>query len=269
MEDPRDLNSSAAELDVERETPSPRVQGGEKITKRAEIDPAGQRTVSKYFAKEEKDVGSLGGNKMRGSAEFKAVGKDTGKPPRREVQVKEKLLGCGGSAPVKRRFEEQHSEGRPVPGEALEGTAVIDTLSSDNIEHSPARLASPHAVTRQTSRKSVETRVSNKGRKRRTELPSKEQLSDKELNESSGSAAPEPKAKKKRTKRGYAPPEVYAHLNFVQDCLDYELNILFCGINPGQKSAGEGHHFANPRNGFWKCLHQGGQSNQNHLHIYA
>jgi hypothetical protein len=32
------------------------------------------------------------------------------------------------------------------------------------------------------------------------------------------------KAKKQRLKRGYAPPEVYAHLNYVQDCLDYELN---------------------------------------------
>ncbi|KAH7341675.1 uracil-DNA glycosylase-like protein, partial [Rhizoctonia solani] len=28
--------------------------------------------------------------------------------------------------------------------------------------------------------------------------------------------------------------------------------------SPGQKSAGEGHHFANPLNGFWRCLHQGG-----------
>ncbi|CAE7123632.1 unnamed protein product [Rhizoctonia solani] len=66
------------------------------------------------------------------------------------------------------------------------------------------------------------------------------------------------KPKKRRLKRGYAPPEVYAHLNYVQDCLDYDLNILFCGINPGQKSAGDGHHFANPLNGFWRCLHQGG-----------
>ncbi|CAE6380038.1 unnamed protein product [Rhizoctonia solani] len=73
----------------------------------------------------------------------------------------------------------------------------------------------------------------------------------------------EPVVKQPRPKkrRGYAPPEVYAHLNFVQDCLDYDLNILFCGINPGQKSAGEGHHFANPLNGFWRCLHQGGLTN--------
>ncbi|CAE6425795.1 unnamed protein product [Rhizoctonia solani] len=73
-----------------------------------------------------------------------------------------------------------------------------------------------------------------------------------------GPVSQQPKPKKRRLKRGYAPPEVYAHLNQVQDCLDYDLNILFCGINPGQKSAGEGHHFANPLNGFWRCLHQGG-----------
>ncbi|KAG8678505.1 hypothetical protein FRC08_017711 [Ceratobasidium sp. 394] len=132
MEDPRDLNLSAARLDIERETPSPRVGGGEKITKRTEIDPAGQRTVSKYFAKEEKDVGSPGGNKIGGSAEFKAVGKDTGKPPR-GVQVKDKSLGRGGNAPVEKRLGEQHSDERPVPSEALEGTAGACCWSSEKI----------------------------------------------------------------------------------------------------------------------------------------
>ncbi|QRW18050.1 major facilitator superfamily transporter [Rhizoctonia solani] len=79
-----------------------------------------------------------------------------------------------------------------------------------------------------------------------------------EKSESNESVVKQPRPKKRRLKRGYAPPDVYAHLNYVQDCLDYDLNILFCGINPGQKSAGEGHHFANPLNGFWRCLHQGG-----------
>ncbi|CAE6422969.1 hypothetical protein ACGC1H_002778 [Rhizoctonia solani] len=73
-----------------------------------------------------------------------------------------------------------------------------------------------------------------------------------------GMVVKQPQPKKRRLKRGYAPPEVYAHLNPVQDNLDYDLNILFCGINPGQKSAGQGHHFANPVNGFWRCLHRGG-----------
>ncbi|KAI0076151.1 DNA glycosylase [Panus rudis PR-1116 ss-1] len=60
----------------------------------------------------------------------------------------------------------------------------------------------------------------------------------------------------KKTKRGFAPPEKYAHLNFLQDYLQDYLDIMFCGINPGCKSAEVGHHFANPTNHFWKCLHR-------------
>lgn len=34
--------------------------------------------------------------------------------------------------------------------------------------------------------------------------------------------------------------------------------MLFVGINPGLVSAREGHHFANPSNGFWRLLHESG-----------
>ena len=97
----------------------------------------------------------------------------------------------------------------------------------------------------------------------------------------------------KKVKRAFAPPEQYAHLNFLQDylrdSLDGELipivmekprsdillsshvlwsqvriyhdqyhlfwNIHQCLSSPGCKSAEVGHHFANPTNHFWKCLH--------------
>ena len=36
------------------------------------------------------------------------------------------------------------------------------------------------------------------------------------------------------------------------------LRVLFCGINPGRVSAAAGHHFANPRNDFWRLLHAAG-----------
>ncbi|KAL6299337.1 uracil-DNA glycosylase-like protein [Sparassis latifolia] len=55
-------------------------------------------------------------------------------------------------------------------------------------------------------------------------------------------------------KRGFASPETYAHLLPLQDYLKEELDVLFCGINPGEKSAQLGHHFANPTNHFWRCL---------------
>jgi TDG/mug DNA glycosylase family protein len=33
---------------------------------------------------------------------------------------------------------------------------------------------------------------------------------------------------------------------------------VFCGINPGRVSAAAGAHFANPRNDFWRLLHEAG-----------
>jgi TDG/mug DNA glycosylase family protein len=41
----------------------------------------------------------------------------------------------------------------------------------------------------------------------------------------------------------------------VPDVLAPGLRILFCGINPGFRSAAAGAHFANPRNDFWRLLH--------------
>ncbi|HSK17396.1 MAG TPA: mismatch-specific DNA-glycosylase [Gaiellaceae bacterium] len=40
----------------------------------------------------------------------------------------------------------------------------------------------------------------------------------------------------------------------VPDILAPGLRCIFCGINPGRRSAAAGAHFANPRNDFWKLL---------------
>jgi TDG/mug DNA glycosylase family protein len=42
----------------------------------------------------------------------------------------------------------------------------------------------------------------------------------------------------------------------VPDILAPGLRAVFCGINPGRRSAAAGHHFANPRNDFWRLLHE-------------
>jgi double-stranded uracil-DNA glycosylase len=47
------------------------------------------------------------------------------------------------------------------------------------------------------------------------------------------------------------PPEASA----VPDILAPGLRVVFCGINPGRRSAATGAHFANPRNDFWRLLH--------------
>jgi double-stranded uracil-DNA glycosylase len=39
------------------------------------------------------------------------------------------------------------------------------------------------------------------------------------------------------------------------DVLAPNLCVVFCGINPGRWSASVGAHFANPRNDFWRLLH--------------
>ncbi len=47
-----------------------------------------------------------------------------------------------------------------------------------------------------------------------------------------------------------------------EDLIDYNLKVLFCGINPGIWSGATGFHFAKPGNRFWKALHLGGFTNR-------
>jgi TDG/mug DNA glycosylase family protein len=42
------------------------------------------------------------------------------------------------------------------------------------------------------------------------------------------------------------------------DILKTGLKVVFCGINPGMRSAKIGHHFANRSNRFWRVLHRSG-----------
>jgi TDG/mug DNA glycosylase family protein len=44
----------------------------------------------------------------------------------------------------------------------------------------------------------------------------------------------------------------------VPDVLAPGLTAIFCGINPGRVSAAARAHFANPRNDFWRLLHDAG-----------
>ena len=43
-----------------------------------------------------------------------------------------------------------------------------------------------------------------------------------------------------------------------EDLIDYNLKVLFCGINPGMWSGATRFHFAKPGNRFWKALHLAG-----------
>jgi len=47
-------------------------------------------------------------------------------------------------------------------------------------------------------------------------------------------------------------------ISAVPDVLAPDLDVVFCGINPGRVSAAAAAHFANPRNDFWRLLHGAG-----------
>jgi double-stranded uracil-DNA glycosylase len=49
-----------------------------------------------------------------------------------------------------------------------------------------------------------------------------------------------------------------AHGRRVPDVIADDLQVLFCGINPGLYSGAVGHHFARPGNRFWTALHASG-----------
>jgi TDG/mug DNA glycosylase family protein len=42
------------------------------------------------------------------------------------------------------------------------------------------------------------------------------------------------------------------------DVISTSLDVVFCGINPGMRSAAVGLHFANRTNRFWRVLHLAG-----------
>ena len=44
----------------------------------------------------------------------------------------------------------------------------------------------------------------------------------------------------------------------IPDLIASDLDVLFCGINPGLYSGATGLHFARPGNRFWRALHDGG-----------
>ncbi|KAK3815773.1 MAG: hypothetical protein JOS17DRAFT_413503 [Linnemannia elongata] len=57
---------------------------------------------------------------------------------------------------------------------------------------------------------------------------------------------------------GYAAPATYAHLEYVADIIDYDLDVLFVGINPGVRTSERGHHYSGLNNHFWPCLSDSG-----------
>ena len=61
-----------------------------------------------------------------------------------------------------------------------------------------------------------------------------------------------------RTRGSQKSAKTQATTSAVPDVLARGLDVLFCGINPGRFSDAAAAHFANPRNDFWRLLHEAG-----------
>jgi TDG/mug DNA glycosylase family protein len=61
-----------------------------------------------------------------------------------------------------------------------------------------------------------------------------------------------------RARRGRGATPAACKTAAVPDVLAPGLDVVFCGINPGFVSAAAAAHFANPRNDFWRLLHEAG-----------
>jgi double-stranded uracil-DNA glycosylase len=55
-----------------------------------------------------------------------------------------------------------------------------------------------------------------------------------------------------------APSDLRAHSTNLPDILSTSLKVVFCGINPGMRSAATGLHFAPRSNRFWRVLYLAG-----------
>ncbi|MGA2537267.1 MAG: G/U mismatch-specific DNA glycosylase [Terracidiphilus sp.] len=54
------------------------------------------------------------------------------------------------------------------------------------------------------------------------------------------------------------PPNLKPQSTGLPDVISTRLNVVFCGINPGMRSAAIGLHFVNRSNRFWRVLHLAG-----------
>ncbi|KAG0026088.1 hypothetical protein BGZ81_006615, partial [Podila clonocystis] len=152
-------------------------------------------------------------------------------------------------------------------------TSNLSAQGSDNLEESTSelsaqvrksmRLTTTHS--RVVGADSVKTRPHHR---RPTPHPSSSRVpvkdedyqDDEEVVDVKDEADFQPKgrAKKHGFVNGYTPPEVYAHLPLLPDIIDYDLDVLWVGINPGIKSSEKSHHFSGPTNHFWPCLNDSG-----------
>ncbi|KAG0323093.1 hypothetical protein BGZ99_002932 [Dissophora globulifera] len=156
-----------------------------------------------------------------------------------------------------------HSSNSGIQAEDSEEvlTAELATQVRKSLRLSSTSTSQPLS-SRTVRADSVRTRPHHKREARTVNAVKKEDIKKEE-------ETPVVRPKTQSRNAGYAPPEVYAHLSNVPDIIDYDLDVLFVGINPGVKSSERSHHFAGPTNHFWPCLCDSGPTDDRSLPAIA
>lgn len=144
---------------------------------------------------------------------------------------------------------------------AIRRSTRLSSSISTSFKSTKAQIQTQSSASKTGKRKAdVLTGASLSGGNTTVDLP--DGSTEVQAAESSTSSTPtsraSPKKKRSRPKSGYAPPSVYAHLPLLPDALAPNLLALFCGLNPGVRTAQTGHAYSHPSNRFWKLMRSSG-----------
>lgn len=182
------------------------------------------------------------------------------------------------------KMADQGSNVNPSPSSSFQGRLNMETFRFKTADPRPASEPSVRRSTRlsstistafkPTKRKSDGSTPASGLKKRKADtLVESPRAAGNKIPALSGSSsqtdAPEPlissppaplpdRKKRNRPKSGYVPPAVYAHLPHLPDALAPNLLALFCGLNPGVRTAQTGHAYNHPSNRFWKLMYSSG-----------
>lgn len=117
-------------------------------------------------------------------------------------------------------------------------------------------VQSPNKVSSSTSQS---TSVSTSKKRTSSKIQGPLSPSSSPIKKSKPSPSVSSRVQKNKRSAGYAPPSKYAHIvNKLTDSITPNLICLFIGLNPGIRTATNGHAYSHPSNLFWKLVHSSG-----------
>ncbi|ELR05892.1 hypothetical protein VC83_06438 [Pseudogymnoascus destructans] len=151
------------------------------------------------------------------------------------------------------------SQAIPVSSPSFKGRLNLSSFAFSAPPAQTLRRRSPRSLTPKVEESNspsqtliIKTEPSN------SPSPNRKRGTDTLSRPSSSSSSSPNKKSRSRTPSGYAPPSKYAHLNELIDILEPHLICAFVGLNPGIRTATEGHAYSHPSNRFWKLLYSSG-----------